>query len=39
MVNKFDTQFLIEGSNLDEDDIRAGNHGQRRGRLPDRGGG
>ena len=24
MVNKFDTQFLIEGSNLDEDDIRAG---------------
>ena len=23
MVNKFDTQFLIEGSNLDEDDIRA----------------
>ena len=24
MVNKFDTQFLIEGSNLDEDDIRVG---------------
>ena len=24
MENKFDTQFLIEGSNLDEDDIRAG---------------
>ena len=24
MVNKFDTQLLIEGSNLDEDDIRAG---------------
>ena len=24
MVNKFDTQFFIEGSNLDEDDIRAG---------------
>ncbi len=24
MVNKLDTQFLIEGSNLDEDDIRAG---------------
>ena len=24
MVNKFDTQFLIEGSDLDEDNIRAG---------------
>ena len=23
MENKFDTQFLIEGSNIDEDDIRA----------------
>ena len=37
MVNKFDTQFLIEGSDLDEDNIRAGIMGQRRGRLPDRG--
>ena len=24
MENKFDTQFLIEGSDLDEDNIRAG---------------
>ena len=24
MVNKFDTQFLIEGSDLEEDNIRAG---------------
>ena len=35
MVNKFDTQFLIEGSNLDEDDIRAGIMAS--GRLSDRG--